>query len=156
MIERVRFPSLAANVIEGTVGRWHKREGDSVCARDPIVEIITSKATFDIESPADGILRKILAPEKSIVPVGFILALVGDDTDGLPDVDAENQRLLAEFRTQAVQAGHTPESSPAPRARATPGARRLTKEMGIELSRVPPAEGKSVITENDVRQFGGG
>ncbi len=99
----IRLPRLGANVVEGTVGAWRRRVGDNVRAGEPLVEIITSKATFDVESPADGVLRKVLAPEKSNVPVGYILAIVGESGEELPDVSAENKRLLAEFRAQALQ-----------------------------------------------------
>ena len=64
--------------MDGMIGRWLKREGERVEAGEPLVEIITDKAKFDYESPASGILRKIVATEKSTVPVGYVIALFAD------------------------------------------------------------------------------
>ena len=151
MTKLVIFPKIGANVVEGTVGRWRSREGESVRAGDPLVEVITSKATFEIESPAHGVLRKVFAPEKSNVPIGYILGVVGNADDEIPDVSAENERLMATFRAQAAQADGGGREQHA-KIRATPGARRLARELGIELTDISPLPGHNVITENDVRR----
>lgn len=152
MTKLVTFPKIGANVVEGTVGVWRRREGESVRAGDPLVEIITSKATFEIESPAHGVLRKVFAPEKSNVPIGYILGVVGGADDEIPDVCAKNERLLADFRAQAGQAGDGGSKEQHARIRATPGARRLARELGIELTDISPPLGRNVITENDVKR----
>ena len=158
MAALVRFPKLGANVVEGAVSAWRRREGDSVRKGDPLVEIVTSKATFDVESPADGVLRRILAPEKSNLPVGYVLALVGEPGEELPDVDGENGRLLAAFRAEALQrrSGEAEPGATASRkkVRATPGARRLAIELGIDLGEISLPSGSGVIREEDVRRSG--
>jgi len=154
MATRVRFPKVGANVAEGAVGVWHKDEGESVSEGDPLVEIVTSKATFDVESPAEGVLRKILAPPKSVLPVGYILCVIGTADEILPDVAAENERLLAEFRASARGgAGEVPGAKRT--LRATPGARRLARQLGIDLAAAVPSEGSGVIREADVRRLAG-
>lgn len=152
----VRLPKLGANLVEATVGVWRKREGDPVRAQEPLVEMITSKATFEIESPADGILMKVLAPEKSNIPIGYALGIIGAAQEDLPDVAAENERLLAEFRAQAASRadGKGPSERPgAVKVRATPGARRLAREAGLDLSEIPMPPGRDVLREEDVREF---
>ena len=156
MAAQVRLPKLGANLVEGTVGLWRKREGDPVRAEEPLVEIITSKATFEVVSPIEGTLRKVLAPEKSNVPIGYVLALVGAPDEALPDVTAENARLVAAFRSQAAFSGGEgkPAQEPQSRAvRATPGARRLAREANLPLADIPRASEHDVLREEDVRRF---
>lgn len=149
MAELVRLPKLGANIEEGTVGAWRKQLGDAVTPGEPLVEIITSKATFDVEASAPGVLRAVLAPEKSNVPVGYVLAVVAADDEPLPDVAAENGRLLAEFRARAARqtsAGAAP-------VKATPGARRLAREKSLDLAAIPMPAGRDVLREEDVQKF---
>ncbi len=148
-----RLPQLGENITEGVVGCWRKKEGEAVAAGEPLVEIITSKATFDVESPAPGILRRALAPEKSHIPVGYILAIIGAPEEALPEVAVENERVMAAFRAQAL-AG--PADAAVPRAgtvKATPGARRLAREGNVDLARIPLPAGRDILREEDVRAF---
>jgi len=145
----VHLPQLAANVEDATVGLWKRSEGDAVAAGEPLVEIITSKATFDLESPADGTLLKRIAPTNSIVPVGYVLAVVGDPAEKVPDVSADNDALMAKFRHKAVAA----ERSTAPKIRATPGARRLALESGVDLAKVPTTGSGNPVREEDVKKY---
>lgn len=158
MATLVRFPKVGADVMEGTVALWHRRPGDAVRRGDALVEIVTSKAAFDVESPADGILREILAPEKSLLPVGYALAIIGERDEELPDVAEENTRLLSEFRVQALRNGPGGEEADLPekpkRIRATPAARRAAKTLGVDLADIAPTAGRSVITEEDVTNYG--
>ena len=150
----VRLPRLGANVAEGTVGAWCMGEGEPVRVGEPLVEIITSKATFEIESPADGILRRILAPEKSSVPVGYVLAIVGEPDEKLPDMSSENERVMARFRAQALRVGDGGAAASAEAVKklcATPGARRLARKLGVELETIVLPSGRNVIREDDVR-----
>ena len=149
----VRLPQLGENITEGVVGCWRRKEGETVAVDEPLVEVITSKATFDVESPSAGILRCALAPEKSHIPVGYILAIIGAPDETLPEVAAENERVMAAFRAQALA---EPEGSAAPRAaavKATPGARRLAREANADLTRIPLPAGREILREEDVRAF---
>jgi pyruvate/2-oxoglutarate dehydrogenase complex dihydrolipoamide acyltransferase (E2) component len=66
------------------VVRWLKREGDSIKLGDPLVELETEKISYELESPAAGILLKVLARETAEVPVGEPLCHIGDNNDSLP------------------------------------------------------------------------
>ena len=101
MIRKVRVPKLSANVDEVTLTAWLRKEGDTVRKGDDIVELTTDKAAFEIESPCSGILRKTLAPKKSVLPIGYVFALVGAKDDPLPDVEPANRKLMEEFRRAA-------------------------------------------------------
>ena len=156
MITRVSIPKFDANMVEVTVGAWLIREGATVRKNDPLVELITDKAAFEFEAPVSGVLRKILAREKSIVPVGYILGLIGGSDDVLPDVDRFNQKLLARSRKAAgvpeKETGKTADAPTGERAvvRATPAARRLAREKGIDLHNLKQTMSGEVITEEMV------
>jgi pyruvate/2-oxoglutarate dehydrogenase complex dihydrolipoamide acyltransferase (E2) component len=139
------MPRVDANVHEATVGRWLVERGQRLRAGQPMVEIITDKAEFDLEAEQDGILLSQVAPEKSIVPVGYVLALVGDEAAGpLPDVEAENSALMAAYRQALIAGGPADAAEPTPgptappspnggAVEATPAARRLAARSGVDL-----------------------
>ena len=71
---KVVMPRLSLTMKEGTVVNWFKKEGEPVKKGDPLVEVLSEKVTYDVEAPASGILRKILALEGDEVPVAETLA----------------------------------------------------------------------------------
>lgn len=164
MIHRVALPKYDANIIEATVGEWRKREGDPVEPGDVLVDIITDKANFELTVESGGVLRRIVAPEKSQVPSGYVLALVGDAGDELPDVSEENEKLMREHLASVTgKAPSAPtdkpqdarrETAPRPaRVRATPRARRLAREHNIDIAAVHESAGAEVVTEKEVRDY---
>ena len=161
---KVKVPKLTENADEVSVTGWFKKEGERVAKGEPLVEMTTDKAVFEVEAPAGGLLRKILASEKSVLPTGYVVALIGEAEEELPDVTAANARLLENRPARKKKAQPSPApaaSAPAPSAspsdpgvvRATPAARRLAKEKGIDLARVKAANGAEVVTEEMVRRF---
>lgn len=169
MVHKVCMPRVDANVDEGMVGTWFVDEGDRVEEGDRIVEIITDKATLEVESDDSGYVRSKIAPEKSVLPVGYVLALVAESRDeALPDVSDENQEVMQEYRNQmlfgdeegeAEQAsepgGETAGAQPAgstDRVRATPSARRLALKHGVDLQKVA-LEVNGVIRQEDVEEM---
>jgi 2-oxoglutarate dehydrogenase E2 component (dihydrolipoamide succinyltransferase) len=74
MITRIVIPQAFENMEEATIGAWLKSEGDSVTPGDALCELITEKTTFPLEAEGSGVLRQIAVNEKSIVPVGAVLA----------------------------------------------------------------------------------
>ena len=167
MITRIKIPQAFENMEEATIGRWLKREGDAIQNGDVLCELITEKTTFDLPVeglPEAGVLRQLVASEKSIVPVGFIIALAGDEADVLPDVATENAGVLekrsaseATFAAPVAvsiaprDAGSTPATGS--RLRATPAARRVAKERGVTMEDVAAAFPGKVLTEDDVLKF---
>ncbi len=156
---KVRFPKVDANVVEGQVGMWLKAEGDPVDKDEPLVELITDKANFELPAEQAGVLRRILAPEKSVVPVNYVIGLIGEADEAIPDVTAENEAIMAAHR-EAAAALQTPTAEDAAqrkrperkKVRAKPAARRAAREAGIDLADVTPADGK-IVTEEDVRAY---
>lgn len=175
MVHKLTLPKFDANITEAALGAWHKSEGERVEAGDVLVDVITDKANFELTAQAPGVLRKIVAPEKSQVPLGYVIALVGDPGDELPDVTAENSRLMREYLASATgkavpivigmrpgpssgvpaQPGAVPISSGGERVRATPRARRLAREHGIDLADVSRwiGTGVEIVTEEHVQRL---
>ena len=154
MIRKLTIPKLSTNVDEATVTAWIKREGDLIRKGEPIAELTTDKAAFEYESPCSGTLRRILAQRKSTIPVGYIIALIGDAADLLPDVAEANRRLMEKHR----QAGGRKRPLAVARAagaakpviRETPAARRLAREFEIDLATIETKA--DVITEEMVKR----
>jgi len=156
MIDNVVLEKLDANMEEATIGAWRVEEGSSIAAGQALVELITDKITFDYESPVGGCVRRLVAAPGSVVPVVYVLCQVGDATAELPAIDEHNAHLLAAHRRKqevaikAEQPAARPRVAAGERVRATPAARRLAKEHGLELADVAPAEPGGIVTEDDV------
>jgi len=162
MIHKVTLPKFDANITEATLGVWHKRVGDRVETGDVLVDVITDKANFELEAEGDGVLREILAPEKSQVPLGYVVAVIAEVDEAIPDVSVENGKLLAAYRASvtgkavSAPASETAKTETAPRptrVRATPRARRRAREAGVDLAQVQKASGNDVVTEQDVEAW---
>ncbi|MDH5754296.1 MAG: 2-oxo acid dehydrogenase subunit E2 [Candidatus Bathyarchaeota archaeon] len=140
MVTKVVMPRLSLTMKEGTVGKWYKKEGDIVEKGKPIVEVLSEKATYDLEAPASGILRKILVEEGVDAPVNAVLAVIT-----APDELFSETEILAEV-PQTVEEAEK-------RVFASPAAKRLAREYGIDLSLVKGSGPEGRIVEEDVRRL---
>ena len=158
MTTKLRVPLFDANITEGVLNSWRKRVGDAVERGEPLVDLVTDKANFEIESPANGTLLKIVAGEKSTVPAGYVIAVVGDANESVPDVTDENRTILAEHLKKTAVTQTSPPAvlttkEPADRVRATPKARKLARDLGLDIEQVSKATGAVRVTEKDVEDF---
>ena len=167
----LKMPKAGENMTEGTVGRWLVAEGDRIEKDQPVVELITDKAEFDFESEEPGVLRRIVALEGSTVPVFYVLGGVAGPDEELPDIEALNKGTLEKAReamAQSLEATGAGAGSAAPhptarppaagaRVRATPAARRVAKEHGVDLAEVrDKLRVKGAVNDKHVREFLGG
>ena len=137
MVTKVIMEKLAENTDEATIGQWFRQEGERVEEGEPLFEAITDKAAVEVPAPGSGVLRKILAPPSSVVPVGQVIALIAEPDEELPEIEhARPQRPKAERRT----------------IKASFGARRLARELGVDLATITPSRADGRITEDDVRR----
>ena len=128
MPTNVIMPALEMAQETGKVLRWLKAPGDSVRKGEPIVEIETDKVTVEIESPASGVLRDVTAAEGDVVPVGQTIALIVEAGAAAP---APVARPAAPVVTAAA-----PSPSPEVTVRASPLAKKIADEQGIDLAHV--------------------
>jgi len=155
------MPRIDPNVDEGTIAQWLVAPGQPVEAGQPVVEIITDKATFELETDVAATCRRLCAPARSVVPVGYVLALLSDPPDEpLPDVEEENRAVLEAYRDALLGGGDaapgrppiTPDEGAGPgAARATPAARRLARRVGIDLEALCARCGR-VVRVHDVQE----
>ncbi|MCE2404074.1 MAG: 2-oxo acid dehydrogenase subunit E2 [Dehalococcoidia bacterium] len=161
MATQIVMPRMNYDMREGTVVRWHKAEGDVVSRGDVIAEIETDKATVEMESFWDGILGRIVVEEGRAVPVGEVLAVITEPGEAAPPVESlrfpqpSPSSQGSEESTGAAGLGPGPESAadpPAPPSgvRASPIARRLARERGIDLAAVTGTGPGGRVTETDV------
>ncbi|MFA7174521.1 MAG: biotin/lipoyl-containing protein [Kiritimatiellia bacterium] len=151
---RVLIPQLDANLIDVTITGWKNSVGDSVVANETIAELTTDKAVYELEAPASGTLLAIFAETKSVVPTGYIIALIG--TQGEEDTKAvsDNQRCMAAYIGEA-QGTHTSDirEERKERVRATPKARRLAKKNGLTLEEIQQKTNVEVVDEAAINKF---
>ena len=122
----VELPKLADTLVEGTVTRWLKRQGEHVTRGEPLVEIETDKVNSELEAPIDGILTEILAAEGQTVPVGQVIARIG--TEGGADSGG------AQFKEPAPP-GQAPPSSA--QSGLSPMRRRIAERMQEARATIP-------------------
>jgi pyruvate dehydrogenase E2 component (dihydrolipoamide acetyltransferase) len=139
----VIMPALGMAQETGKVLRWLKAEGDEVAKGDPLMEVETDKVTVEIEAPTDGLLAGLRAAEGADVPVGEAVAVILAPGEALPENGASAAKHEAPAPVaQAVAAA--PTDAPAHEARrrlASPKARRLAAEQGIDLDALGEGSG---------------
>jgi pyruvate dehydrogenase E2 component (dihydrolipoamide acetyltransferase) len=146
------MPKADENMAEATVVDWLKAEGDPVAKDEDVVQCVADKGEFMLYAEEGGTLRKIYAIANSVVPIGYVLAAIGAEEEDVPDVEAGNAELLARSRekitaTEGV-AARTPE-----RVRATPAARRVARELEVDLAAVASSTGAPLVREEHVRAY---
>ena len=134
--------ALSPTMEEGQVVRWLKGLGDSVGQGDVLAEIETDKATMELVARGDGLLKRIFVAEGGTAPVGEVIALIAaegeevepgpdDDTGGEASVDAGPD--LSRPAGSAPTAPESPRPGAAGRVRASPLAKRLARQLGLEI-----------------------
>jgi len=155
------MPALSPTMTEGKLAKWVKKEGDTVEAGDVIAEIETDKATMEVEAVDEGTLAKIIVPEGTEgVKVNSVIAVLLEEGESLSDVDVSNDTAPAAApapKAEAVKsapATATVASAPAQnsgdRVFASPLAKRIAKEKGVNLSNVKGSGPRGRIVKADL------
>ena len=158
MATSIVMPQLGYDMREGTVVRWIKQEGDEVVANEVIAEIETDKAVVEFKPTTGGVLRRIVAGEGEPVPVGQLIAVIGDADETLPDnlatpataAPAAAAEPVSPAPSSAAPAAPETAAGPAGEVRASPIARRLARERGVDLATVAGTGPGGRIVEADV------
>ncbi|MGD8676636.1 MAG: dihydrolipoamide acetyltransferase family protein [Desulfobacterales bacterium] len=156
MSVKVTMPKLGMTMKVGKLSKWYKNEGDLVEKGEDLFEVETEKITNKIESPGSGILFQVVVPAGETVPVGTILAVIaeaGEQPERIEGIQVgEVVEVQAEAGSpQAAEAKAEPQEKK--RIVSTPSARRLAKELGVDLSLVTGSGPKGKIKEADVLKF---
>jgi pyruvate dehydrogenase E2 component (dihydrolipoamide acetyltransferase) len=162
VLTEVRMPKLGMSMKKGRVQHWLVAEGQPVEKGQPLFELHTDKVNATVDAPASGVLGRVIVADGSELPVGGLLALIGETGDTFPAV-AELSGAPAERASPAAHGdGAAPRAAPAPSATAqppagevsaSPAARRRARELGIDIALVPPREPGKRLTSDDVEAF---
>jgi pyruvate dehydrogenase E2 component (dihydrolipoamide acetyltransferase) len=162
------MPDIGEGVVEGEIVAWKVKEGDKVKLDQPLVEVMTDKATVELPSPRAGTIAKINFKEGDICPVGKVLVVIEED-GGAKSANGGSAKPSHEpapahrpaspthVPTQPIQVvDHTPEARSNQRVLATPATRRLARELGVEIGRVVATGKHGRVTTEDVKRFQSG
>jgi len=156
------MPQLGLTMEEGTVSGWLKKTGDVVKKNEPLFSVSTDKVEMDVESSVDGTLGKIIVPPGETVKVGTVLAYIdGGDGEDISAVGSEQPTIETLEENSAPQEVSAPSmrsaiqkpsaDRAASQAQVSPRARRLAKELGVNLAAVSGTGINGEVTEKDIR-----
>jgi pyruvate dehydrogenase E2 component (dihydrolipoamide acetyltransferase) len=175
------MPDIGEGVVEGEIVGWKVKEGDRVKLDQPIVEVMTDKATVELPSPRAGVIAKINYKDGEICPVGKVLVVIEEEGAAQkPSGNGKKPAVIVEEAPRAhpstAQVMHAKVAQNIPassgggstsaggiqvvdatndRARvlATPATRRLARQLGVEIGRVPATGKHGRVTTDDVKRF---
>ncbi len=165
MAIKIEMPKLSDTMEEGVIAKWNVKEGDKVEAGDIIAEVETDKATMDVEVFDGGTILKIVPGEGDAVPLGGLIAVIGEEGEDISDlVDGSASSEPAAKDEEKVEAAAPAEKSKAApaaptsddgRVKASPLARKIAEEKGIDLTSVNGTGPEGRIIKKDVEDFKG-
>jgi pyruvate dehydrogenase E2 component (dihydrolipoamide acetyltransferase) len=153
----LKLPDIGEGVAEGEIVRWLVKPGETVKEDQPLVEVMTDKASVEIPSPRTGTIEAILVDEGAIVPVGSVIvtiAIAGGGAAAAPAAAAAAHGAKGATAVATAPAAAAP--APATRVEATPAVRALAKELGVTLEKVAGTGPGGRITAEDVKAAAGG
>jgi pyruvate dehydrogenase E2 component (dihydrolipoamide acetyltransferase) len=156
MATPVRMPALGQTSDHLRLVAWLKAEGDAVAEGEPLFEAESDKAVHEVEASADGTLLRVLGELDQMISAGTVIAWLGEPGDEIPETplaDAKSDAAPADAKvdaaTGAAKVDSVPGAAPA-RVAATPVARRIAREHGIELATVTGTGPNGRIESRDV------
>jgi pyruvate dehydrogenase E2 component (dihydrolipoamide acetyltransferase) len=161
MAEIVRMPKLSDTMTEGTVAAWHKKVGDKVKSGEVLAEIETDKATMEFESFQDGVLLHIGVEKGATAAVDSVLAILGKEGEDVAALLAGDTGTPATAAAPQAQAAAAPVAAPVAvattaaehtngRLKASPLAKKIAKEKGIDISSIEGSGEGGRIIRRDV------
>jgi pyruvate dehydrogenase E2 component (dihydrolipoamide acetyltransferase) len=155
-----RLPDIGEGVVEGEVVQWKVAEGDTIKLDQPMVEVMTDKATVEIPAPRGGRVAKIHIPEGKICQVGQVMISI-EEAGKVADASGNGKAKAPAAAVAAAAAPPAPAPAPSvaavpaatgARVLATPATRRLARELGVDLSAVVASGRHNRVTSDDVRR----
>ena len=159
MITEVTMPSMGADMTEGTIVKWLKKEGDEVKRGDKLAEIETDKTVVEMESYGEGILKKIVIGEGQVVPVGDLIAYVGEEGDEIPSTSSSSEETPSatiDSSNESTPTSISQNQTSGARVKASPIAKKLANELGVDISTISGTGPGGRITREDVEAASGG
>ncbi len=149
MATALTMPKLGLTMTEGSVVEWLMEDGAQVRQGQPVVVVMTEKITYEVEAPASGTLRIVVQPEETrqvTEVIGFLL----EAGEPLPEIE----KVAAAPAAEGEDPAPAPVEAAKPReVRSSPAARRLARELGVDIGQVPGSGRNGRISESDVQRF---
>jgi len=162
-VAEVKVPELAESITEGTIAQWLKKPGEYVEKGESICELETDKVNVEIMAEESGVLQQILAREGDTVAVGQAIAVIGEGQADQPAAQEAASKATPEAAQEAGAAAVSTEEKqeqpvaagthPAQRPVASPAARKIAREKGIDLTQVPTVDPLGRVRKQDVESF---
>ncbi len=179
MAEKIEMPKLSDTMEEGVIAKWNVKEGDKVNSGDVIAEVETDKATMEVEVFDSGTVLKILVSEGDAVPLGGTMAIIGEEGEDISDLldgkdDSSGEKEKAEVKEEKSSDESKEEkgsADPAPeevngkekepkadtsdngRIKASPLAKKMADEKGIDLKNVKGSGPEGRIVKRDIENY---
>jgi len=161
MVTKVIMPQMGLTMEEGKIVEWIKKEGERVEKGEPLFQIETDKVTLEVESPGTGILRKILVKEEETVPIITVIGYIAEAGEPIPEAEEKTPPAKEAAPPKKEEVKAEPKGVPAPqraapevaageRVKASPVAKKLAEEHGIDLARIKGSGPGGRITREDV------
>jgi pyruvate dehydrogenase E2 component (dihydrolipoyllysine-residue acetyltransferase) len=158
----ITMPKLSDTMVEGTIARWKKKQGDTVETGDILAEVETDKATMEMEAFDDGVLKEIYVPDGGVAKVGEKIALVlaeGESPDGAGAAPAAKEEAApaaqpAESKAAPAPAAPAPAAPSGTRVKASPLARKIAAERGIGLDAIQGSGPGGRVVAKDIPEKG--
>ena len=162
MAFEIIMPKLGVDMQEGEIIEWKKQEGDVVNEGDILLEIMSDKTNMELEAEDSGVLLKITRQAGETVPVTEVIGYIGAEGEVVADNAASAPAVEAAPKVEEVATVEAPVvATQAPvvheggKVRATPKARKVARELGIDLTQVPGTGAKGRVHADDVENFKG-
>ena len=163
MSVEIKVPSLGESVVEATVAKWYKNEGDSVSVDEPLLELETDKVTLEVPSPSNGCIQKINAEEGSTVEVGAILGSIDENASIDQKVKQSEPVIEKSVMTPEKITPEELKSSPkeempiqidnSNNQKLSPAVRKIAAEKNININTVTSSREDGRITKSDVINY---
>jgi pyruvate dehydrogenase E2 component (dihydrolipoamide acetyltransferase) len=159
---------------EGVIAKWNVKEGDKISAGDIIAEVETDKATMDVEAFDDGTLLKIIPAEGDAVPLGGLIAVIGEEGEDISDIldgagggsaessssedsskneEKDSKEKEEKKSDQETETKDTTSSSDNGRVKASPLAKKMAEDKGIDISSVQGSGPEGRVVKKDIEDF---
>jgi pyruvate dehydrogenase E2 component (dihydrolipoamide acetyltransferase) len=171
MAVKIEMPKLSDTMEEGVIAKWNVKEGDKVSSGDVIAEVETDKATMEVEVFDDGTILKILAQEGDAIPLGGLMAIVGEEGEDISNIleeaEAGNEPEKAEVEEEKEEKSKEKKeatkeekkedksstTSDNGRVKASPLARKIAEDKGIDLSQIEGSGPEGRIIKRDIEDY---
>jgi len=153
MAKKVILSNLGVDITEATVGSLVRQEGEKVKRGDIIAEVESQKVSFEVVSPADGFLLKILCKEGDTVKVGETVAIVGKEGEDISFLLEEKLEKPKQGRKVKPKKDIFNKAENTHKVKAYPAARKLAQELNLNLSQIEGTGPEGLITKEDVEKY---